>query len=107
MKKIVYIPLFVFVSSCFHQEIYSCSAPKQLTIFIEIKNNKFYSTLSTTNLKTESKIHINNKMEVYATESWPYSRSVYLLNKIEKKLEITEYKRGRYQEKRNYKCTKK
>ena len=44
--------LFIFIlSSCFHEEIYSCSAPKQTDVFIEIKNKKFYFKFSGKNLK--------------------------------------------------------
>ncbi len=108
MKKIVYISLFVFVSSCFHQQIYSCSAPRQTDIFIEIKNNKFFFRYSGAKKSEELKVLINNKMEIVAEKHYKYidSKWKYSLNKIEKKLNITQRNKGRLKSTWNFKCTK-
>ena len=102
--------LLLLLTSCFHEEIYSCSTPKQTDIFIKIKNKKFYLKWSGNAGFQMYPILINNKMEIVAVKKYKYVGSVftYKLNKIEKKLNVKfRNKQGRITNNWNFKCTKK
>tara|TARA_B100000575_G_C22817374_1_gene481047 strand:- start:175 stop:507 length:333 start_codon:yes stop_codon:yes gene_type:complete len=110
MKTLGFLLSFIFITSCFHEEIYSCSAPKQTDIFIEIKNKKFYFKYSGKPKFETYPILINNKMEIVAVQKFKYSASAftYKLNKIENKLNVKyRNKQGRVRNNWNFKCTKK
>ncbi len=110
MKNLGFLFLFIFITSCFHEEIYSCSAPKQTDIFIEIKNKKFYFKYSGNPKFQTYPILINNKMEIVAVKKFKYTGSAfkYKLNKIENKLNVKlKNKQVRISNNWNFKCTKK
>ena len=110
MKNIGFLLSFIFITSCFHEEIYSCSAPKQTDIFIEIKNKKFHFKYSGNSKFQTYPILINNKMEIVAVKKFKYTGSAvtYKLNKIENKLNVKlKNKQGRISNNWNFKCTKK
>ena len=110
MKNLGFLFLFIVLISCFHEEIYSCSAPKQTDIFIEIKNKKFYFKYSGKPKFQTYPILVNNKMEIVAVKKFKYTGNEfrYKLNKIENKLNVKlRNKQGRVQNNWNFKCTKK
>ena len=109
MKNLGFLFLFL-LSSCFHEEIYSCSSPRQTDVFVEIKNNKFYKKFSGKSKFEDIPVVINNKMEIVALKKYKYTGSAftYKLNKIENKLNVKfRNKQGRIANNWNFKCTKK
>ncbi len=110
MKNLGFFSFFIFLTSCFQEEIYSCSAPKQTDIFVEIKNKKFYFKYSGKPKFQTYPILVNNKMEIVAVKKFKYTGNEfrYKLNKIENKLNVKfRNKQGRVRNNWNFKCTKK
>ena len=109
MKNLGFFLCFIFIASCFHEKMYSCSSPRQTDVFVEIKNNKFYKRFSGKSKFEDIPVLINNKMEIVALLKYKYTGESfrYSLNKIENKLTIKQSKRGKTVNIWNYKCTKK
>ena len=109
MKNLGFLFLFISFTSCFHEEIYSCSAPKQTDIFIEIKNKNFFFKYSGKSKFQTYPILVNNKIEIIAIKKFKHSGREfrYKLNKIENKLNVKfRNKQGKVQNNWNFKCTK-
>ena len=109
MKNLAFLLCFTFISSCFHEKIYSCSSPRQSDVFIELKNKKFYFKFSGKSKFESIPVLINNKMEVVAQKKYKYTKSNwrYTLNKIENKLIVRNIRQRGKSNTWNYKCIKK